>query len=576
MVAAMSSSSSSLLVRCGGTTTASSSSTGARRCFSQHAGGALSRGISAANIGLSRGEPFSKRGTKTIFSSTRAATSSTSSSRTFSTQPLKIGYYIDGMERFGDGETIVSKNPATDEEIAIVHGNTVSETCEAVESAKEGFREWSGMTGVERSRIMHRAAHILKENRVDIANMETKDSGHCIAETTAAHVDAGVETLEYYANLAVSAHEGKTIPLADGSFAQCVREPYGPCAAIVAWNYPFNMALYKSAILLAAGNSIVMKPSSKTPINTMGLASLFSEAGLPPGVFNVVQGGADVGSALCEHPDVAKVSFTGSTPVGKKILTMAAHTIKPTTLELGGKSPLIIFDDADILPAVKAALIANFYSAGEICTNGTRVFVHEKVYDQFLSTFAEQAEALRVGDPLDPETQIGALVDVGHADSVRDYITKGQSEGATLVSGGIEVPKDLPRHLNPIAFIRPTIFADVGDEMVLAKEEIFGPVASVLKFSDTEEVLHRANATEFGLASGFFTKDLKRAHYVASKLQSGIVWCNTYNIYAPNVPVGGYKQSGFGREFGEEALEHATHTKSIYFEMNPDAGGTDF
>ncbi|CAD7923913.1 unnamed protein product [Amoebophrya sp. A120] len=364
--------------------------------------------------------------------------------------------------------------------------------------------------------------------------------------------------------------------LENGSFAQCLREPYGVCAAIVAWNYPFNMALYKASILLAAGNSIVMKPSSKTPINTMGLASLFTEAGLPDGVFNVVQGGSEQGSALCEHPGVDKISFTGSTPVGQKILKMAANTIKPCTLELGGKSPLIVFEDADIIPAVKAAMIANFYSAGEICTNGTRIFVHENIYDEFLAAFIQHSDALRVGDPQDPQTQIGALVDVGHADSVRDAITKAQQEGATLVTGGNEAPTGLAPHLNPLAFMRPTIFADVQDDHTLAKEEVFGPVASVFKFSDTEEVLFRANNTPYGLASGFFTRDLKRAHYVASKLQSGIVWCNTYNIYAPNVPVGGYKESGFGREFGEEALDHASHTKSVYFEMNPAAGGTDF
>eukprot|EP00392_Amoebophrya_sp_AT5.2_P000404 g405.t1 len=454
--------------------------------------------------------------------------------------------------------------------------NTAAEVSDAVASARSGFKIWSSMTGIERSRVMMRAAEILKQNRQDISVMESKDTGHCLAETSAAHVDAGIETLEYYANLAVRAHEGKVIPLASGSFAQSLREPYGVCAAIVAWNYPFNMALYKASILLAAGNSIVMKPSSKTPINTMGLASLFSEAGLPDGVFNVIHGGAEPGIALCEHPDVNKISFTGSTPVGQKILKMAAGGIKPCTVELGGKSPLIVFEDADIIPAVKAAMIANFYSAGEICTNGTRIFVHDSIYDEFVAAFVQHSEALKVGDPLDPETQIGCLVDAGHADSVRDYITKGQDEGAVLVSGGTAPPTNLARNLNPNAFIPPTIFADVQDDMVIAKEEIFGPVASVLKFSDDDEVIFRANNTKFGLASGFFTRDLKRAHHVASKLQSGIVWCNTFNIYAPNVPVGGYKESGFGREFGEEALDHASHTKSVYFEMNPDAGGTDF
>lgn len=498
--------------------------------------------------------------------------------RSFSSKSqMKVGYYCHGEEKTGSGKQFQSINPANDEVVADVSGNTIEEVDQCIQSAKEGFEIWGKqMTGIERGRILNRAADLISENREEIALLETRDSGHCIAETKPAHVDQAVTTLRYYASLAAECMVGKHIPLENGSYALSVREPYGVTGAVVAWNYPFNMALYKSSILLAGGNSIVMKPSSKTPINTIGLAGLFSRAGLPNGVFNVVQGGSDVGSALCEHADVQKISFTGSTPVGEKILKMCAPTIKPVTLELGGKSPLIVFEDADILPAVKAALIANFYSAGEICTNGTRVFVHDSIYDSFCSEFKLQAERLKVGCPEDPETQIGALIDGGHADSVRDFISKGQEEGANLICGGVGPIADLPKHLNPDTFIAPTIFSEVEDNTTLAVEEIFGPVASVLRFKETDEVIQRANATPFGLAAGLFSRDLKRANYVASKLEAGIVWVNTYNIYSPNVPVGGFKQSGFGREFGAEALDHCTHTKSIYMEMNPDAGNTDF
>eukprot|EP00397_Hematodinium_sp_SG-2012_P031125 GEMP01033013.1.p1 GENE.GEMP01033013.1~~GEMP01033013.1.p1 ORF type:complete len:454 (+),score=108.35 GEMP01033013.1:326-1687(+) len=410
-------------------------------------------------------------------------------------------------------------------------------------------------------------ARLLRSRREKIVEMETRDTGHPVSEVGPGHVDIAIDTLEFYSSLCHTAHDGSYIPLANGNYAHTVREPYGVISAIVAWNYPFQMALYKVAIALAGGNAVVMKPSSKTPINTVGLAKIFHEAGLPKGVFNVVQGGAQVGSDLVQHPDVDKVSFTGSTGVGAKILAMCAPNIRPATVELGGKSPLIVFPDADLESAVQAAMIANFYSAGEICTNGTRVFVHERVYDEFLSMFIEAASKLRVGDPMDPSTHIGSLIDVPHANSVREFITKGMSEGAACVCGDTHVEDKLPSHLDPEAYVPPTIFSNVKDDMALAREEIFGPVASVLKFSDEQEVISRANATPFGLASGVFTKDLSCAARVSQRLKAGVVWVNNYNVYHPAMPVGGYKASGFGREFGREAIDHVTQLKSVYHEL---------
>lgn len=503
------------------------------------------------------------------------------STRLFST--LKVGNFVDGEERYGSGPVFQSRNPATNQVLADCYPPNKAEVAQAVESARSGFNEWSSMTGVQRGKVMRNAAQLIKKYADEIAVLETKDTGHPIFETEFAHVAACAEVLEYYADLAGSCLEGKHIELAGGSSASVLREPFGVTAGVVAWNYPFNMAVYKSAILLAAGNSVVLKPSEKSPVNTTRLAKIFMEAGAPKGALNVVVGAGDVGAMLVENPGINKVSFTGSTAVGKKILQMCSHDIKPATLELGGKSPLIVFEDADIDAAVLGAVIGNFFTAGEICTNSTRVFVHEKIYDEFLAKFVAKANALRVGCPLHRDTQMGALIDHGHADNVRKAILKGVEQGGEIVAGGVDLYNMTEKNfvnpdatcggvaLDPRGFVRPTIFSNVQDHMTIAKDEIFGPVACVLKFSDIEEVLTRANDSPYGLASGVYTSSLKTANYAARKLQTGVVWVNTYNIYSPEVPIGGYKQSGFGREFGREALEHATQTKSIYWEANPSA-----
>jgi len=476
---------------------------------------------------------------------------------------------VDGRELKGDGDTFVTTNPATakHEVLATVSGYTAKDVDKAVNSARKGFEKWSAMSGHQRGDILRNAASLLRSRRHLIVEMEMQDTGHAISEIGPGHVDMAIDTLEYYGNLAPDAHEGHYIPLPNGNFTQVHREPYGVVAAIVAWNYPFQMALYKAAISLAAGNSVVMKPSSKTPINTVGLAKIFHEAGLPDGAFNVVQGGETCGTALVKHPLVDKVSFTGSTGVGGKVLEMCAPLIRPTTVELGGKSPLIIFPDADLNNAVQAAMIANFVSAGQICTNGTRVFVHEKVYDEFLEKFIIASGQLRVGDPSDPSTQVGSLIDVNHANSVRSFISEAKlNPHLKLACGDAHVEEQLPSHLDPQAFVPPTIFSNVTDDSVLATTEIFGPVASVFKFSDQQEVIDRANNTPFGLASGVFTKDINTASRVSRKLKAGVCWINNYNVYYPQMPVGGYKTSGFGREFGREALDHVTQTKSVCYE----------
>ncbi|HBY88392.1 MAG TPA: betaine-aldehyde dehydrogenase, partial [Colwellia sp.] len=328
-----------------------------------------------------------------------------------------------------------------------------------------------------------------------------------------------------------------------------------------------QIACWKAAPALACGNAMIFKPSEETPLGALKLAEIFSEAGLPDGVFNVLQGAGDVGSWLSHHPDIAKVSFTGEVGTGKKVMAGAATTLKDVTMELGGKSPLIIFDDADVDNAVSAAMLGNFYTQGEICTNGTRVFVQKEIYPTFINKLVERTKNnIIVGDPMDAETNFGALISAKHQRLVLDYIDLGLKEGATLLQGGTA--------LNPIGcdsgyFVEPTIFTDCNDAMRICREEIFGPVMSVLTFDDEDEVISRANATEFGLAAGVFTQDISRAHRVIHQMQAGICWINSYGLSPAEMPVGGYKLSGIGRENGLATLNHYTQIKAVYVGLEP-------
>jgi len=335
------------------------------------------------------------------------------------------------------------------------------------------------------------------------------------------------------------------------------------CVGIGAWNYPIQGAGWKSAPALAMGNAMVFKPSENTPLSALALAEIYSEAGLPDGLFNVVQGFGDVGAALAGHPAVAKVSLTGSVATGRKVLGLAGSLMKHATMELGGKSPLIVFDDAEIEDAVGGAMMANFYSTGQVCSNGTRVFVERGLYDRFLDRLTERTKKIRIGDPLDPETQMGPLISKAQHDRVTGYIEAGRAEGATLHHGG-GVPA--LQGFEGGFFIEPTIFTDVTDDMRIAREEIFGPVMTVLKFDGEEEAVARANDTEFGLSAGVFTRDLARAHRVIAELQAGTCWINNYNVTPVEIPFGGFKQSGIGRENSLAALDHYSQLKSVYVE----------
>tara|TARA_R110002020_G_scaffold36134_20_gene108689 strand:+ start:3169 stop:4632 length:1464 start_codon:yes stop_codon:yes gene_type:complete len=462
------------------------------------------------------------------------------------------------------GAVIESTYPATGELNARLHSATPAIIARAVEAAKAAQPAWAALKGVERGRILLRTAQILRERNEEISRIETLDTGKAIQETLVADAASAADALEYFGGLA-GAITGEHIDLG-GDFVYTRREALGVCAGIGAWNYPVQIAAWKSAPALACGNAFIFKPSEMTPLTALMLAEAFADAGLPAGIFSVVQGYGDVGEALASHPDIAKVSLTGSVPTGAKVLAAAAPTIKAVTMELGGKSPILVFDDADLESAIGGAMLGNFYSTGQICSNGTRVFVQRGVYDRFLSRLKTRTEAIRIGDPLDPDTHLGPMVSVAQRDKVMGYIEAGKREGARLLTGG-GVPE--LQGFEKGAWIRPTVFADVTDDMTIAREEIFGPVMSVLAFDDEDEAVARANATEFGLAAGVFTADLSRAHRVVSQLQAGTTWINAYNLTPVEAPFGGVKQSGIGRENGHAAIEHYTHLKSVYVATGP-------
>jgi len=467
------------------------------------------------------------------------------------------GEYVESAS----GQSFDSINPATGDVIAYIQQAGEAEVKKAVASAEEGFAVWSAMTGAQRSSVLRRAARILRDRNEELATIEVRDTGKPIQEALVVDVSSGADAIDYFAGLAPGLH-GHHYDLG-GPFAYTRREPLGVCVGIGAWNYPIQIACWKSAPALACGNAMVFKPAELTPLSAAKLAEIYSEAGLPNGVFNVVQGDGSTGELLTRHPGVAKVSLTGEVETGKKVMSAAAETLKAVTLELGGKSPLIIFEDADITNAVSAALMANFYTQGEICSNGTRVFIHETVHDTFIEDLRERTEKMRIGDPMDPDTHVGALISEDHMNKVLAYIENGKKSGAKVICGGRRVTSN---GLEAGYFVEPTIFDACTDDMTIVREEIFGPVMAVLSFSNENEVVQRANETRFGLAAGVFTSDVKRAHRVVAKLEAGTIWINNYNITPIEMPFGGYKQSGIGRENSHAAIEHYTQLKSVYVE----------
>ncbi len=471
------------------------------------------------------------------------------------------GAYTDATS----GETFTTYNPATGEALASVQIAAEADVDRAVQSSKEAFADWSRRSGTERARILMRVVQILRERNDDLARIESLDTGKPLRESTSVDVVTGADCIEYFAGLAPTLH-GHHFDLGR-SFAYTRREALGVCGGIGAWNYPLQIACWKSGPALACGNAMVYKPSELTPLTALKLAEVFMEAGAPAGLFNVVQGAATTGQAISRHPEIAKISFTGEVGTGKQVMADAAlSSLKYVTMELGGKSPLIIFEDADLDNAVRACLTANFFTQGEICTNGTRVFVQSSVRDDFLARMKARTESLRLGDPLDPSTQIGALINREHTEKVLAYIEAGRNAGARLVVGGGQ-PQHTGSGIRNDCFVEPTIFADCSDDMQIVREEIFGPVMAVLDFESEDEVIRRANATRYGLAAGVFTKDLQRGHRVVAALEAGTCWINNYNITPVEIPIGGYKESGVGRENSPAAVEHYTQLKSVYVEM---------
>ncbi|AQQ03432.1 betaine-aldehyde dehydrogenase [Roseibium algicola] len=468
------------------------------------------------------------------------------------------GSYVESQS----GTPFDSLYPATGEVIAQIRAADDAVIEAAIRSAQQGQKVWAATPAAERGRVLRRAAEILREKNRELSILETLDTGKPLQETLIADAASGADCLEYFGGLAATL-TGEHIDLG-GSFAYTKREPLGICFGIGAWNYPIQIACWKSAPALVCGNAMIFKPSEVTPLSALKLAEAFTEAGLPAGVFNVLQGFGDVGAKLVAHPAIAKVSLTGSVPTGAKVAALAGEHLKKTTLELGGKSPLIVFEDADIENAVSAAINANFYSTGQICSNGTRVFVHEAIKEAFVARLAERTAKAVLGDPLDEATNIGPLVSKQQLDKVLHYMQIGQDEGARLVCGGGSASvASFPDGY----FVQPTVFADVKDDMRIAREEIFGPVLSVLDFTDEDDVIARANDTDFGLAAGVFTRDIQRAHRVIDQLQAGTCWINTYNLTPIEMPFGGYKKSGIGRENGHAAIEYYSQTKSVYVEM---------
>jgi betaine-aldehyde dehydrogenase len=454
-------------------------------------------------------------------------------------------------------------NPATGEVLATIKVAGAAEIDAAVEAAQKAQRAWAARTGTERGRILHRAAEILRSRNAELAELETRDTGKPIQETNVVDVASGADCFEYFAGVAATI-AGEHLDLGPAAFGYTRREPIGVVAGIGAWNYPLQIACWKSAPALACGNAIIFKPADLTPLTAIKLQEVLLEAGLPPGLFQVVQGFADTGRLLSRHPGIHKVSVTGSVGTGKAVMADAAGTLKHITLELGGKSPLIVCDDAKLDNAVSGALLANFYSAGEVCSNGTRVFVHRSVKAAFIEKLRARVSAMRIGNPLDPQTQVGSLISESHMEKVLGYIARGKAEGAQVVVGGYRVTTG---DLSNGFFVAPTVFDECHDDMAIAREEIFGPVMTVLAFDDEAEVIARANGTEYGLSAGVFTNDLTRGHRMIAQLQAGTCWINHYNITPIEMPFGGMKMSGLGRENGRAAIEHYTQLKSVYVAM---------
>ena len=463
------------------------------------------------------------------------------------------------------GKTMDVVNPATEEVIAQVASADRADLDGAVSAARAALDgPWGRMSARERGRLVRKLGDRLMERADEVARLETLHNGKPITESRHIEIPAAAECFEYYGGWSDKVM-GETIPVKGNHLTYTLREPIGVVAAIVPWNFPLLLASWKVAPALACGNTVILKPASQTPLTALALGEIAIEAGLPPGVLNVLTGpGSQLGQAIVEHPGIDKIAFTGDTSTGKGIMRGAAETLKKITLELGGKSPNIVLADADIEAAVRGATIGIFYGKGEVCAAGSRLLVDTSIKAEFIDKLAARAKKMTAGDPLDPKTRFGALSSRKQLDTVLRYIESGKQQGATLVAGGSRTDIGTGKGY----FVEPTVFADVRPDMTIAREEIFGPVLASIEFADIDEAIARANDSQYGLAAGIWTRDIKKAHYIARKLQAGTIWINTYNVYDTAAPFGGYKHSGFGREMSAHALEHYTQIKSVWVDLN--------
>jgi aldehyde dehydrogenase (NAD+) len=475
-------------------------------------------------------------------------------------QLLIDGRWIEGSKTF---ETI---NPATGEMLTQIAEASQADVDQAVQAARKAFEDrtgaWRKMSASERGRLIWKLADLVERNIDELAELESLDNGKPIFESRYVDMPMVIDVLRYYAGWATKIH-GETVNTFETAFTYTLREPVGVVGLIIPWNFPLLLASWKLGPALATGCTIVMKPAEQTPLTTLRFGQLAIEAGIPAGVLNILTGGPETGKAMVRHPGIDKIAFTGSTSVGKEIMKGSADTLKRITLELGGKSPNIVFADSDIDGAVKGAINGIFYGKGEVCNAGSRLFVESKVRDEFLEKLVGRAKKMQPGDPLDPKTRLGAIVSQEQMKTVLGYIEAGKKEGAKLRAGGNRASVDGGNGF----FLEPTIFGEVKNDMKIAQEEIFGPVLATLSFDDIDQVIEQANRNQYGLAAAVWTKDVKKAHTVSRQLKAGTVWINTYGLMDASLPFGGYKSSGFGRELGENAIEHYTEVKTVWMNL---------